>query len=138
MGRSTPRSAFSCGDGICQDHESNFSCSDDCFSGGPDGYCDKQKDEICDKDCVPESLDPDYPECLKTFDEKYKKDDIEDDKGVIDDKGSGATKTEEMDSGDEGGFLSKYWPYIVGFVVILFVIIGVLVFKNRNSGEEQY
>ncbi len=55
--------ADTCGDGICQEHEHFGNCPDDCKSGGKDRFCDKQADQICDPDCNPPKLDPDYPNC---------------------------------------------------------------------------
>lgn len=47
-----------CGDGICQAHESFKECAGDCPSGSQDFSCDGIKDKICDPDCS-ESSDPD-------------------------------------------------------------------------------
>ena len=44
--------AKTCEDGICQDHESYYTCSQDCPSGGADGFCDSVKDEICDEENI--------------------------------------------------------------------------------------
>lgn len=52
----------SCGDTICQAHESYGDCSADCPSGGADNYCDKITDSICDVDCRPEQDSDCFPE----------------------------------------------------------------------------
>jgi hypothetical protein len=43
--------ANTCGDAICDGHESHDSCASDCPSGGADDYCDAVSDSICDPDC---------------------------------------------------------------------------------------
>ena len=46
-------SSFSdtCGNRVCDEHESHESCTKDCSSGSKDDFCDKVKDGICDPDC---------------------------------------------------------------------------------------
>src|SRR3989344_7983207 len=41
-----------CGDKICGETETTFSCKEDCPSGSFDYYCDKKKDGRCDRDCI--------------------------------------------------------------------------------------
>ena len=41
-----------CGNDLCDDGENYQSCPQDCKSGGRDGFCDKEKDAICDPDCA--------------------------------------------------------------------------------------
>ena len=55
-------SSFSdtCGNKVCEAHESYESCTKDCKSGGKDDFCDGIKDSICDPDC---SLNTDI-DCL--------------------------------------------------------------------------
>src|SRR3989338_801860 len=43
--------ADTCGNKICEEHESYESCTKDCSSGGKDDFCDSVKDDICDPDC---------------------------------------------------------------------------------------
>lgn len=43
--------ADTCGNGICENHESYESCTKDCESGSNDDFCDEIKDGICDPDC---------------------------------------------------------------------------------------
>ena len=43
--------ADTCGNGICEKHESYESCTKDCSSGSKDDFCDEVKDGICDPDC---------------------------------------------------------------------------------------
>lgn len=43
-----------CGDGRCALGEGYKNCPQDCPSGANDGYCDKEKDGICDPDCKEE------------------------------------------------------------------------------------
>lgn len=43
--------ADTCGNSICEGHESYESCTRDCSSGGQDDFCDEMKDGICDPDC---------------------------------------------------------------------------------------
>lgn len=50
--------ADTCGDSICQEHESYESCKTDCRSGSADNYCDAVQDNICDPDCLV-TQDPD-------------------------------------------------------------------------------
>ncbi len=50
--------ADTCGNDICEGHESYESCTKDCKSGGSDDFCDKIGDNICDPDCSPK-LDSD-------------------------------------------------------------------------------
>ncbi|MBI4014446.1 MAG: hypothetical protein HY365_00650 [Candidatus Aenigmarchaeota archaeon] len=47
--------ADTCGNAICEAHESYESCRGDCRSGSPDDYCDSVKDGTCDPDCTTES-----------------------------------------------------------------------------------
>ncbi len=46
-------SSFSntCGNSICEEHESYESCTADCSSGSKDDFCDGISDGICDPDC---------------------------------------------------------------------------------------
>ena len=50
-------SSFSdtCGNNICEEHESYESCTKDCPSGGKDDFCDGLSDNICDPDCLQKS-----------------------------------------------------------------------------------
>src|SRR3989344_5568577 len=43
--------ADTCGNGICEKHESYESCTKDCPSGNQDDFCDGIEDGICDSDC---------------------------------------------------------------------------------------
>ena len=43
--------ADTCGNSICEGHESYESCTKDCSSGGQDDFCDEIKDGVCDPDC---------------------------------------------------------------------------------------
>ncbi|MBI2649688.1 hypothetical protein HYX04_00060 [Candidatus Woesearchaeota archaeon] len=47
-------SSFSdtCGNSICEWHESYESCTKDCPSGSKDDFCDEAKDGVCDPDCT--------------------------------------------------------------------------------------
>ena len=47
----------SCGDKVCEKHESAESCAADCSSSAKDDFCNYNKDEICDPDCP--MVDPD-------------------------------------------------------------------------------
>ncbi|MBI2658781.1 hypothetical protein HYX05_01605 [Candidatus Woesearchaeota archaeon] len=47
--------ADTCGNGICEKHESYESCTKDCPSGSQDDFCDGVEDGICDPDCSPAS-----------------------------------------------------------------------------------
>jgi len=49
---STAQFADTCGNYICEDHESYETCPDDCRSGSEDDYCDEEQDGICDPDCI--------------------------------------------------------------------------------------
>jgi len=49
--------AESCGDGVCQPHESAMECSEDCLAEQVDDVCNYAKDDVCDPDCI--RLDPD-------------------------------------------------------------------------------
>lgn len=51
LNESVMQFAQTCGDKICQGHESYESCNTDCTSGGKDDYCDSVSDGICDPDC---------------------------------------------------------------------------------------
>jgi hypothetical protein len=44
--------ADTCGNSVCEEHESYESCTKDCSSGGQDDFCDEVKDGICDPDCL--------------------------------------------------------------------------------------
>ena len=44
---------------ICENNENSITCSEDCKTGGSDGICDYQADDICDPDCE------DEPDCKK-------------------------------------------------------------------------
>lgn len=44
--------ADTCGNNICDPHESYESCPKDCPSGAADDYCDAVEDSICDPDCT--------------------------------------------------------------------------------------
>lgn len=46
-----------CGDSVCGSSEAFGNCPVDCLSGGQDGFCDRQKDFVCDSDCNPKWLD---------------------------------------------------------------------------------
>jgi hypothetical protein len=48
----------SCGDGICEAHESAIECPSDCRADAKDGICNYMKDDVCDPDCPP-GADPD-------------------------------------------------------------------------------
>ncbi len=50
-------SSFSntCGNKICEEHESYESCTKDCPSGAKDDFCDEVKDGVCDPDCSPKT-----------------------------------------------------------------------------------
>lgn len=43
--------ADTCGNNICEEHESYESCTKDCSSGSADDFCDGLSDGICDADC---------------------------------------------------------------------------------------
>lgn len=43
--------ANTCGNKICEEHESYESCTKDCKSGSKDDFCDEASDGICDPDC---------------------------------------------------------------------------------------
>ena len=47
--------ADTCGNNVCEDHESYESCTKDCKSGSKDDFCDEVKDGICDPDCSPKT-----------------------------------------------------------------------------------
>ena len=42
----------SCGDGACQSFENYSICQKDCEPNGNDGYCFKEKNGVCDPDCL--------------------------------------------------------------------------------------
>ncbi len=46
-----------CGDNICGNAESSFSCPRDCPKAGGDRYCEAERDGLCDVDCYGD--DPD-------------------------------------------------------------------------------
>ncbi|MBI3035761.1 hypothetical protein HYY71_05560 [Candidatus Woesearchaeota archaeon] len=50
-------SSFSntCGNNVCEGHESHESCTKDCPSGSKDDFCDSISDGICDPDCSPKT-----------------------------------------------------------------------------------
>lgn len=50
-------SSFSdtCGNKVCDGHESYESCVADCASGGRDDFCDGVSDGVCDPDCSPKT-----------------------------------------------------------------------------------
>lgn len=50
--------ADTCGDNVCEGHESYESCTRDCRSGSKDDFCDRVADGICDPDC-PANMDAD-------------------------------------------------------------------------------
>lgn len=58
--------ANTCGNNICEGHESHESCTKDCTSGGKDGFCDGKNDGICDPDCTPKADADCAPEEGKT------------------------------------------------------------------------
>ena len=41
-----------CGNDLCDAGENYQNCPQDCKSGGADGFCDKEKDALCDPDCA--------------------------------------------------------------------------------------
>lgn len=41
-----------CANNICDAGENYQTCPQDCKTGGADGFCDKEKDMICDPDCA--------------------------------------------------------------------------------------
>jgi len=43
--------ADTCGNKVCEEHESHESCTKDCSSGSQDDFCDGISDGICDPDC---------------------------------------------------------------------------------------
>lgn len=43
--------ADTCGNSICEGHESYESCTRDCSSGSKDDFCDGIQDGVCDPDC---------------------------------------------------------------------------------------
>ena len=43
--------ANTCGNNLCEEHESYESCTSDCTSGSKDDFCDGINDGICDPDC---------------------------------------------------------------------------------------
>ena len=47
--------ADTCGNNICEEHESHESCTKDCSSGSKDDFCDGLQDGICDPDCSPKT-----------------------------------------------------------------------------------
>jgi hypothetical protein len=49
--------ADSCGNNICDPHESMFNCRQDCQSGVADDVCDGLLDGVCDPDCAVENDD---------------------------------------------------------------------------------
>ncbi|MFC1686068.1 M64 family metallopeptidase [Nanoarchaeota archaeon] len=49
--------ADTCGDNLCQKHESAIECPADCSNEGLDDICNYNQDNVCDPDCV--RLDPD-------------------------------------------------------------------------------
>lgn len=57
--------ASTCGNKICEEHESYESCTKDCASGSKDDFCDGVVDGICDSDC-PLKADDD---CEERFNE---------------------------------------------------------------------
>ena len=47
--------ADTCGNNVCEMHESYESCTKDCSSGSQDDFCDELNDGICDPDCSPKT-----------------------------------------------------------------------------------
>ncbi len=47
--------ADTCGNSVCEEHESYESCTKDCKSGSADDFCDSVADGICDPDCSPKT-----------------------------------------------------------------------------------
>ena len=56
-----------CGNNICDKHESYESCTKDCASGSADDFCDGKNDGICDPDCIAK-MDADCKGTSKDFD----------------------------------------------------------------------
>ena len=54
----------SCGNGICNSFDTYYSCPIDCPSGSYDNYCDNEKDDVCDPDCINSDSD------CQNYDEK--------------------------------------------------------------------
>lgn len=105
-----------CGDGKCVLGESYENCPQDCPSGGEDGYCDKEKDGICDPDCkAEEDID-----CVKKI--------------VCGNDICEKGETHEncsQDCPDKKQSLIRYLPYIAILFVVAIAI--VLIYKKRRN-----
>jgi hypothetical protein len=134
--------AKSCEDGVCQDHESYYSCSQDCSSGGSDGFCDSVKDGICDKDCLPKNLDPDYPDCPGQIEDKNTNNTNTNSqqKPNIVDRNDNSNQGEQLNKDKvnadmDGNKSTSYLGIVVGFIVLVLIVLIVLVVKNMNKEE---
>lgn len=128
--------AKTCEDGTCQGHESYYTCSQDCPSGSRDGFCDSVKDGICDKDCLPENLDPDYPECPAKAENTNTN---STNKLNIIERSNNDDQSEQLNSAEDNKSSQgkSYLGIVIGFIVLVLIVIIVLVIRNMNRGEEE-
>jgi hypothetical protein len=133
--------AKTCDDGICQNHESYYTCKEDCPSGIADGFCDTIQDNICDKDCLPESLDPDYPDCLGKAPERI--DNINTDTtnqlNIVERNDAVNNQTEQLTrvEDDVNNQKKPFLAIVIGLIVLVLIVVVILVVKNMNK-EDQY
>ena len=116
--------ADTCGNGICENHESYESCTRDCSSGSKDNFCDGVKDGICDPDC-PAKLDAD---CKETNGNE----------SIQAQKIGGNVKNTDIknESDAEQSRKSGYLTWILyGAGIILIVLLALLFIKKRKENQ---
>ncbi|MFC1696981.1 hypothetical protein ACFL1H_01500 [Nanoarchaeota archaeon] len=157
--------ADTCGNQICEGHESNEDCPDDCPSGSEDDFCDGIKDGICDPDCRTYK-DPDCVEDVIGQAGGDGGDDIIDDGGDIDvgdgmddipgDDGDFDDTGDQVDDGQDdiqdpgqddfpitdGPVQSpkKGFPLVIiviGVFAVVIILLGGFVLKSRSEADTE-
>ena len=138
-----------CGNDLCDDGENYQTCPQDCKSGGRDGFCDKEKDALCDPNCA-RTEDED---CICNNDKVCEKG-IENYKNCPSDCPSGSSDSycdglsdgvcdpdcaKEQDADCNKADIMSYLPYIgIGLVLVAaMVFLGYKKAEARKIEEEK-
>ena len=116
--------ADTCGNGVCEKHESYESCTKDCPSGNQDDFCDGIEDGICDPDCSP-AADADCEAAgTGTVNASLP--------SKITQKSPGAARIEKTEEPQEKP------NYLIWILLILVAVVGILLFlfiKKRKEDQ---
>ena len=120
--------ANTCGNKICEHHESYESCTKDCPSGGKDDFCDSQQDEVCDPDCSAKTDD----DCSPIEDNKSTKTLSDPDKNLN-------LQENERKTKGKNGISYLFWALaVLSIIVILFLFTKKIKENSIINSLKQY